>query len=391
MSDDSDAEKTEDASPRKIEKAREEGDVPRSRELATFTVLMTAGACLWAFGGMLVGRLATSLKSGLTLDREQIFNPNILLERILNDIVSVMLACLPIAGAVMLIALISPMLIGGWLFSSKAFMPNFGKLNPIKGIGNMFSKNALVELLKAIIKTIVIGVVAWIVVSGQKEAMLGLAVEPLNESSAHVGDMIGRSFLFITGALGVIALIDGPYQLWHWKDKLKMTRQEMIQESKESDGNPQIKGKIRQMQREMARGRMMQNVPTADVIVTNPTHYAVALKYADGKGAPRVVAKGVDEVAAKIREMGAENKVPMLEAPALARALFKHTEIDEEIPEKLYSAVAEVLAYVYQLRAYKKGEGDYPDRPTRLKVPAEMDPLNPASQQRPAPENGATE
>ena len=391
MSDDSDAEKTEDASPRKIEKAREEGDVPRSRELATFTVLMTVGACLWAFGGMLVGRLATSLKSGLTLDREQIFNPNILLERILNDIVSVMLACLPIAGAVMLIALISPMLIGGWLFSSKAFMPNFGKLNPMKGIGNMFSKNALVELLKAIIKTIVIGVVAWIVVSGQKEAMLGLAVEPLNESSAHVGDMIGRSFLFITGALGVIALIDGPYQLWHWKDKLKMTRQEMIQESKESDGNPQIKGKIRQMQREMARGRMMQNVPTADVIVTNPTHYAVALKYADGKGAPRVVAKGVDDVAAKIREMGAENKVPMLEAPALARALFKHTEIDEEIPEKLYSAVAEVLAYVYQLRAYKKGEGDYPDRPTRLKVPAEMDPLNPASQQRPAPDNGATE
>ena len=391
MSDDSDAEKTEDASPRKIEKAREEGDVPRSRELATFTVLMTAGACLWAFGGMLVGRLATSLKSGLTLDREQIFNPNILLERILNDIVSVMLTCLPIAGAVMLIALISPMLIGGWLFSAKAFMPNFGKLNPIKGIGNMFSKNALVELLKAIIKTIVIGVVAWIVVSGQKEAMLGLAVEPLNESSAHVGDMIGRSFLFITGALGVIALIDGPYQLWHWKDKLKMTRQEMIQESKESDGNPQIKGKIRQMQREMARGRMMQNVPTADVIVTNPTHYAVALKYADGKGAPRVVAKGVDDVAAKIREMGAENKVPMLEAPALARALFKHTEIDEEIPEKLYSAVAEVLAYVYQLRAYKKGEGDYPDRPTRLKVPAEMDPLNPASQQRPAPDNGATE
>jgi len=391
MSEDSDAEKTEDASPRKIEKAREEGDVPRSRELATFTVLMTAGACLWAFGGMLVARLATSLKSGLTLDREQVFNPNILLERILNDIVSVLLACLPIAGAIMVIALVSPLLIGGWLFSSKAFMPNFGKLNPIKGIGNMFSKNALVELLKAIIKTIVIGVVAWIVVSGQKEAMLGLAVEPLNESSAHVGDMIGRSFLFITGALGVIALIDGPYQLWHWKDKLKMTRQEMIQESKESDGNPQIKGKIRQMQREMSRGRMMQNVPTADVIVTNPTHYAVALKYADGKGAPRVVAKGVDDVAAKIREMGTENKVPMLEAPALARALFKHTEIDEEIPEKLYSAVAEVLAYVYQLRAYKKGEGDYPDRPTRLRVPAEMDPLNPASQQRPAPKNGATE
>lgn len=391
MSEDSDAEKTEDASPRKIEKAREEGDVPRSRELSTFTVLMTAGACVWAFSGMLITNLSGALRSGLTLDREQVFNPNILLERIFTDIVSVLMACLPIAGAVMVIALASPLFIGGWLFSSKAFMPNFNKLNPIKGIGNMFSKNALVELFKALAKTIVIGVVAWIVVSGQKEAMLGLAVEPLNESSAHVGAMIGKSFLFITGALGVIALIDGPYQLWHWKDKLKMTRQEVIQESKESDGNPQIKGKIRQMQREMARGRMMQNVPTADVIVTNPTHYAVALKYADGKGAPRVVAKGIDDIAAKIRELGTENKVPMLEAPALARALFKHTEIDEEIPERLYSAVAEVLAYVYQLRAYKKGEGDYPDRPTRLKVPDEMDPLNPASQQRPAPPHGVDE
>ena len=388
MSEDSDAEKTEDASPRKIEKAREEGDVPRSRELATFAVLMTAGACLWAFGGMLVGKLSLALKSGLSLDREQVFNPAILFERILNDLVAVLLACLPIAGAIMVIALVSPLLIGGWLFSSKAFMPNFMKLNPIKGIGNMFSKNALVELLKAVAKTIVVGVVAYIVVSGQKEAMLGLAVEPLNESSAHVGAMIGKSFLFIVGALGFIALIDGPYQLWHWKDKLKMTRQEMIQESKESDGNPQIKGKIRQLQREMARGRMMQNVPTADVIVTNPTHYAVALKYTDGKGAPRVVAKGIDDVAAKIRELGQEHKVTLMEAPALARALYKHTDIDEEIPEKLYSAVAEVLAYVYQLRAYKKGEGDYPDRPTKLKVPDEMDPLNPASQQPAPPKPG---
>ena len=380
MSEDSDAEKTEDASPRRIEKAREEGDVPRSRELATFAVLMTAGACLWAFGGMLAETLGRVLKSGLSLDREQVYNPGILIERVFNDIVTVMLACLPIAGAIMLIALVSPLLIGGWLFSSKAFMPNIMKLNPLKGIGNMFSKNALVELVKAIAKTIVVGIVAYIVISGQKEAMLGLAVEPLNESSAHALGMIAKSFLFIVGALGVIALIDGPYQIWHWNNKLKMTRQEMIQESKESDGNPQIKGKIRQMQREMARGRMMQNVPTADVIVTNPTHYAVALKYADGqRGAPRVVAKGIDDVAAKIRELGAEHKVAMLEAPPLARALYKHVDIDEEIPEKLYSAVAEVLAYVYQLRAYKKGEGDYPDRPRKLKVPDELDPLNPAS------------
>ncbi|MDN4035727.1 flagellar biosynthesis protein FlhB [Massilia sp. YIM B02443] len=392
MSEDSDAEKTEDASPRRIEKAREEGDVPRSRELATFAVLMTAGACLWAFGGMLVETLGRALKSGLSLDREQVYNPAILIERVFNDIVAVMLACLPIAGAIMLIALVSPLLIGGWLFSSKAFMPNIMKLNPLKGIGNMFSKNALVELVKAIAKTIVVGIVAYIVISGQKEAMLGLAVEPLNESSAHALGMIARSFLFIVGALGVIALIDGPYQIWHWNNKLKMTRQEMIQESKESDGNPQIKGKIRQMQREMARGRMMQNVPTADVIVTNPTHYAVALKYAEGqRGAPMVVAKGIDDIAAKIRELGAEHKVAMLEAPPLARALYQHVDIDEEIPEKLYSAVAEVLAYVYQLRAYKKGEGDYPDRPKKLKVPDELDPLNPAaSAPKPRPDANET-
>ncbi|SFC84717.1 flagellar biosynthesis protein FlhB [Massilia yuzhufengensis] len=379
MSEDSDAEKTEPASPRRLEKAREDGDVPRSRELATFTVLMTAGAGLWMTGGTLAGKLGQALHSGLSLSRDQAYNPDVLIERITTDLVAVLLACLPLAGLIMLVALASPILIGGWLFSSKAFMPNFMKLNPIKGIGNMFSANALIELLKAIAKTLVVGIVAWVVIMGQKEAMLGLALEPLNAGSAHVGELMAKAFLFIVGALGVIAAIDGPYQLWHYNDKLKMTRQEMIQESKESDGNPQMKGRIRQMQREMARGRMMQNVPTADVIVTNPTHYAVALKYSDGqKGAPRVVAKGIDEVAAKIRELGAEHKVTLLEAPALARALYKHTDIDEEIPEKLFSAVAEVLAYVYQLRAYKKGDGDYPDRPAKLAVPPEMDPNDPA-------------
>jgi flagellar biosynthetic protein FlhB len=379
MADDSDAERTEPASPRRLEKAREEGDVPRSREIATFTVLMAAGAGLWMTGGSLVGKLGQALQSGLSLSRDQVYNPNVLIERITVDIAAVLLACLPLAGLVMLVALASPLLIGGWNFSSKAFVPNFMKLNPITGIGNMFSMNALIELLKAIAKTVVVGAVAWVVIMGQKEAVLALAVEPLNAGSAHVGEMVAKAFLIIVGALGAIAAIDGPYQLWHYHDKMKMTRQEMIQESKESDGNPQIKGKIRQMQREMARGRMMQNVPTADVIVTNPTHYAVALKYTDGqKGAPRVVAKGIDDVAAKIRELGAEHKVTMLEAPALARALYRHTDIDEEIPEKLFSAVAEVLAYVYQLRAYKKGEGLYPDRPTKLAVPAEMDPNDPA-------------
>lgn len=385
MSEDSDAEKTEDASPRRLQKAREEGDIPRSRELATFAVLMTAGAGLWITGGSLIGRLQGALESGLSLDREQIQNPTVLLERIGNDVGGVLLACLPLAFAIMLVALAAPMLIGGFNFSSKAFMPNFMKLNPITGIGNMVSTNSLIELLKAIAKTLVVGAVAWIVIRSETDAVLGLAVEPLGTSTGHLADLVARAFLYIVGSLGVIALIDGPYQIWHYNNKHKMTRQEMIQESKESDGNPQIKGKIRQMQRQMARNRMMQNVPTADVVVTNPTHYAVALKYTDGQaGAPRVVAKGVDEVAAKIRELARENKVALLEAPALARALYKHTEIDDEIPETLYSAVAEVLAYVFQVRNFKAG-GHYPDRPTKLQVPPEMDPLNPASQQKPEP------
>ncbi|MFA9215554.1 MAG: flagellar biosynthesis protein FlhB [Sphingomonadaceae bacterium] len=394
MAEDSDAEKTEPASAKRLEQAREEGDVPRSREVATFTVLMAAGAGLWMTGGGLVSQLRSALTSGLALDPEQVFNADVLLNRIGVDVVRVMLACLPLGLAVMVVALASPLLVGGWLFSSKAFTPNFGKMNPIQGISNMFSSNALVELLKAIAKTLVVSLVAWLVVMKQKDAVIGLAVEPLKLGTVHLLDMLGSSFLFIVGALGFIAAIDGPYQIWHYANKLKMTRQELIQESKESDGNPQVKAKIRQLQREMAKRRMMADVPTADVVVTNPTHYAVALKYADGaRGAPKVVAKGTDEVAAKIREIARENKVIMLEAPPLARALYKHTEIGDEIPEALYSAVAEVLAYVFQLRLFSKHGGNRPNEPKKLLVPPELDPLDPAYVPKhgpsPDPHNGA--
>jgi flagellar biosynthesis protein FlhB len=392
MAEDSDAERTEPASAKRLEQAREEGDVPRSRELATFTVLMAAGGGLWFTGGSLVRKLNATLVSGLSLDREQIFNADVLLNRIGVDVGTVLLACLPLAVAIMAVALASPLLIGGWLFSIKALQPNFLKLNPMKGLGNMFSTNALIELLKAIAKTIVVGCVAWLVVMSQKQAVFGLAVESVRSGSAHLVDLLGSAFLFIVGGLGIVAAIDAPYQIWHYANKLKMTRQEVTQESKESDGNPQIKAKIRQLQREMARRRMMAAVPTADVVVTNPTHYAVALKYAEGsRGAPTVVAKGSDEVAAKIRAIAKENKVALLEAPALARALHKHTEIGDEIPEALYSAVAEVLAYVFQLKSFKRNGGHHPERPTRLPVPPELDPANPASQNKAGANAGDTD
>lgn len=392
MAEDSDAEKTEPASQKRLEQAREEGDVPRSREVATFTVLMAAGAGLWMTGESLIRQLSSALVSGLALTPEQVFDADVLINRILVDLVRVLLACLPLGVAVMVVALVSPLLVGGWLFSGKAVMPNFGKLNPINGIGNMFSANALVELFKAVAKALVVGLVAWLVVMKQKDAVIGLAVEPLKLGTAHLLHILASSFLFIVGALGFIAAIDGPYQIWHYANKLKMTRQELIQESKESDGNPQIKAKIRQLQREMAKRRMMADVPTADVVVTNPTHYAVALKYDDGmRGAPRVVAKGTDEVAAKIREIAREHKVTMLEAPPLARALFKHTEIGDEIPEALYAAVAEVLAYVFQLRLFSKGNGNRPEVPKKLEVPPELDPLHVSTlKQQTEPNNGAS-
>ena len=376
----SDAEKTEPASAKRLDDARKEGDIPRSRELATFVVLMTGGAGLWFMGAGLVRQLHASMISGLSITREQAYDSNVLIMRVASDLGQVLLACLPLGGAIMFVAIAAPLAIGGFLFTASAFMPKFSKLNPMKGLANMVSANALVELLKAVGKTVVVGTVAYLVVMSQKEAVMALAVEPMHTGIGHTIDLIGSAFLYIVGGLGLIAAIDAPYQLWHYSNKLKMTRQEVIQESKESDGNPQLKGKIRQMQREMAQRRMMADVPTADVVVTNPTHYAVALKYTDGQGAPRVVAKGTDETAARIRELAAENNVALLEAPPLARALHQHTEIGEEIPEALFSAVAEVLAYVFQLKAYGKGEGKYPDRPTRLAVPATLDPLDPAYQ-----------
>jgi flagellar biosynthetic protein FlhB len=238
-----------------------------------------------------------------------------------------------------------------------------------------------VELLKAIGKAVLVGSVSWMVVSHQIDSMLALPLEPLQDGGAHLGHLLLTSFIAIVSVLAVIALIDAPYQMWQYANKLKMTREELRQEAKESDGDPQVKARIRQMQREMAKRRMMAEVPTADVVVTNPTHFAVALKYTEGKmGAPKVVAKGADEMAAKIREIAAENKVPLLEAPPLARALYKHTELGDQIPEALYTAVAEVLAYVFQLRAYGRHGGVRPQMPGDLAVPPQLDPLNPAAQ-----------
>ena len=375
MAEESDLEKTEHASPKRLEKAREEGDVPRSRELATVTVLLAAGLTLLMIGGQLNQALKTSLSRGLQFNREMAYDPIVLLMKITDNIYELLIAFAPLALVLLVVAVASPALIGGWVFSGKAIVPKFSKLNPINGISNMFSKNSVVELVKSIAKTFLVATVAYIVISHDMEPILSLSLLPLKTSIAQVGDLLLMGFLSIVGALVFIAAIDVPFQLYQYAEKLKMTKEEVKQESKESEGNPEIKARIRQQQREMARRRMMAEIPKADVVITNPTHYAVAIQYKeDGMRAPVVVAKGADAVALKIREIAAEHNVLTMESPKLARALFAHTELGTEIPEALYSAVAEILAYVFQMRIFKKEGGFRPEVPQALPVPEELDP-----------------
>ncbi len=376
MAEDSGLERTEPASPQRLEKAREEGDVPRSRELSTCTILLAAAGGLIFIGPELEHSLEKLLKSGLAFERASAFDFSFLWTQLSSQLGSVLLAFLPLALLFLFAALTSPLLIGGWLFSLKALQPRFSRLNFFEGVRNLISTRSGVELLKAVLKTVLVGSVVAMVISLQKDALFGLVQEPLEAATSHLGHMLTIVFLSVVGGLVLIAAIDAPYQMWAYAEKLKMTHQEIVQESKEANGNPQIKAKIRAQQREMARRRMMSAVPKADVVVTNPSHYSVALQYADGgNGAPRVVAKGADAVAAKIKEIAKAHRVPILEAPPLARALFRHTELGDEIPEALYAAVAEVLAYVFQLKTYQKAGGLIPRIPRDVAVPAGYDTL----------------
>jgi flagellar biosynthetic protein FlhB len=375
MAEDSDLEKTEQASQKRLDKAREDGDIPRSRELATCSVLFTAGLCILAIGDSLSLALKTSLASGLSFERNVAYDPVLLMVKIADSIYSLILAFAPLAFVLLLVAVAAPVFIGGWVFSGSAFMPKFSKLNPISGLGNMFSKNALAELAKSIAKTILVAIVAYVVIKHDLAPILALASIPLENSIPQVGDLLLSGFLWIASVLVLIAAIDIPFQLYSYAEKMKMTKEEVRQEGKEAEGNPEIKARIRQQQREMSRRRMMSAIPTADVVITNPTHYAVAIKYkGEGMRAPVVVAKGTDALALKIREIAAENNILTMEAPKLARALYTHTELDQEIPEALYSAVAEVLAYVFQMRVFKNEGGYRPEVPKVLVVPEAMDP-----------------
>jgi flagellar biosynthetic protein FlhB len=379
MAEDSDLERTEPATSRRLEEAREKGNVPRSRELNTFAVLIAAAAILIIMGPKFAHGLAELLRHNLTFDRSIISDPRLLWSELIQATLDALLLFFPFILVLLITVLAAPAAIGGWLFSAEAIQPDFGRLNPLKGVGRIFSTNSLVELVKAIAKTLLVGSIAFWVLWHHKDEVFALIDESANSSITHMGTLLVWTFISITGGLALIVGIDVPFQLWDYAKKLRMTKEEVRQESKESEGNPQIKQRIRTLQREAARKRMMSEVPKADVIVTNPTRYAVALQYDEQKmRAPRVVAKGSYLLAERIRELGAEHGVPILRTPPLARALYKHGELDQEIPAGLFAAVAEVLAYVYQLRSYNAQGGALPQIPEKLPVPEGMDFLEDA-------------
>ncbi|HYP83234.1 flagellar biosynthesis protein FlhB [Variovorax sp.] len=378
MAEESDLEKTEPASERRLEKAREEGNVARSRELSTLVMLGTAIGGLWFMAGSLGGAMDRALRHGLHFDRSAAFDPAQMMTQAGVALVQVAAAVAPLFLMMAVAALVAPMLLGGWLFSGKAVAPKFSKLDPLAGIARMFSSQSLAELIKALAKSLLIGGVAWWVISHNLDAMMQLMTLPPEAALSQAVALVARDCALIAATLVLVALVDVPWQLWSHFRKLRMSREDLRQEHKESEGDPHIKAAIRRQQQAVARRRMMSEVPKADIVVTNPTHFAVALKYVDSEmRAPRVVAKGTDLVAQRIRELAAEHKVAVLEAPPLTRALYKHTRLGDEIPAGLYTAVAEVLAWVYQLKRWREEGGQAPRTPTTLHVPEAL-AFNPA-------------
>ena len=374
MAEDSDLEKTEPASSRRLEKAREEGQVPRSREIGAFLIMLVSACAFWFLGPWMMGQTTAIVRRGLMLDEAVLRDPQLMVSRLGGLSVDALLAFAPLLLALLLAALIAPALLGSWVFSVQSLTPDLGRLDPLSGLSRLVSWSGLAELVKAVAKVLLVGGVASWVLWRQRDEVFALFAQSLEVGMASAGHMITFSFLVIVLAMLLIVVIDVPFQLWQYHDRLKMTKEEVKQENKEMEGNPEVKGRIRQLQRQAARKRMMGAVPTADVIVTNPTHFAVALAYKSGMAAPKVLAKGMGEIALKIRELGAQHAVPMLEAPPLARALYRHAELDKEIPAGLYAAVAEVLAYVFQLNNWKRVGGTYPTPPRAIAVPAELVP-----------------
>ena len=371
MADQDDADKTEQPTPKRLREAREKGQVPRSRELSAAAVVAAAGlAMYWGVGGLGERALAW-MRDALRFEIRIDGGAPDLDQAFAALFMSAMGVVLPVLGICLLVALLTPALIGGWNFSVKALAPDFSKLDPIKGLSKLFSRNGLMELVKALLKFSVVGAIAIFALGRFAGELLGLSSEPGMAGLAHGLELIGLALVWFSGGLMLIAAVDVPFQLWQHNEQQKMTRKEVRDEMKEAEGSPEVKARLRRLQEEAAQQRMMQDVPGADVVVTNPTHFAVALKYTEGRNrAPVVVAKGTDLIAAEIRGLAGSSRVPIVEVPMLARALYHNVRIGDEIPAVLYKAVALLLGHVMQLRL-APALGAAPSAPA-IEVPEEL-------------------
>jgi len=352
-------ERTEQPTPKRLNESAKKGQIARSRELNTTLVLLGGAGGMIFLGDNIMLGLRDIMAGGLTLQRETLFNPDSMMQLFAGSVSDALLILSPLFVLLVFVAFLAPMMLGGFSFSTDAISVKMSKLDPIKGLGKIFAVRGLVELLKALAKFVIVGAVVIVYLWVNTHKFLHLGDLDIDIALAETGYLIFWGFLFISCALILVTLVDVPFQLWDHKKQLMMTLQEVKDEYKETDGHPEVKQHIRKLQMEMAERRMMQEVPNADVVITNPTHYAVALKYDQtSMGAPRVVAKGADLIAAEIRKVAAENDIPIAAAPPLTRALFFNTELNDEIPAGLYLAVAQILAYVYQLDKKKRASND---------------------------------
>ena len=370
---DSSQEKTEEPTPRRLQKARDEGQVPRSKELGTTMVLVMGAAGILMFGPFMSERIAAMAKHSFSFDRDTAFDTGMMTSYLDASALEAAVALAPWLVVVLIAAFAGPLLVGGWLFSGKAITPKLDRLNPLSGLKRMFSANSLVELFKAWAKVLVVGTVAWLTLMFFFQDAMRIQYESTESAIDHAVTIIIWSVLALCASTALIAIVDVPWQIYSFTKKMRMSMQEIKDEYKETEGKPEVKSKVRQLQREVAQRRMMADVPEADVVITNPTHYSVALRYdAGASAAPVLLAKGSDRVALKIREIAKENNVPQMQAPPLARALFTHTKVGDEIPEGLYVAVAQVLAYIYQMDQFAKGKGPKPERKPDMPIPRDL-------------------
>ena len=365
--------KTEDPTDKRKKDAREKGEIARSKELNTVAVTLAGAGALLAFGGGMAQAMMELMRSNFILTREVITDERFMGIFLMAAGKSALLMVQPVLLVLLVASIVGPVALGGFLFSGSLLQPKFSRMNPLSGIKRMFSVNALSELLKAFAKFFMILIVALAVLSADRDDLLAIANEPLDQAIIHCVQVVGWSALWMAAGLLLIAAADVPIQLWQTHKKMLMTKQEVRDEYKDSEGKPEVKQRIRQLQREASQRRMMAAIPEADVIITNPTHYAVALKYDPEKGAaPLLLAKGADFIALKIREIANEHKIQVLESPALARSIYYSTELEEEIPAGLYLAVAQVLAYVFQIRQYRAGKGKPPEPLKDLPIPPDL-------------------